>query len=294
MARQFHIKPNMYVSHIQLKVSDLARSIEYYKNVIGFKVLEQTNNTAYLTADGKTSIVSLLQIENPIPLRRDQTGLYHMALLIPSKKDFGNMLKHLIDLDIGFGAGDHHVSEAIYMQDPDGNGIEIYIDRPEDTWIWQNEFVFMTVEEVNIEDVLDAADGNWLGLPQNTVIGHIHLSVADIDTARDFYTNVLDYKVVYEYHNKAIFVSTGNYHHHLAFNIWNSKNGLSAPANAVGLKSLTIVLRDEVYAQEVKSRLKVAGYSVKMYGDEPKYGGTQSFSTVDANGFPILFTVEGV
>ena len=89
MARQFHIKPNMYVSHIQLKVSDLARSIEYYKNVIGFKVLEQTNNTAYLTADGKTSIVSLLQIENPIPLRRDQTGLYHMALLIPSKKDLG-------------------------------------------------------------------------------------------------------------------------------------------------------------------------------------------------------------
>ncbi len=292
MAKHFHKKPNMYVSHIQLKVSDLARSVRYYKNVLGFKVLEQIKDTAYLTVDGKTSLVSLIQIDNAIPLRIDQTGLYHMALLLPSKKDFGNMIKHLLDLDIRIGAGDHHVSEAIYLEDPDGNGIEIYIDRHEDTWIWQNDFVYMTVKEMDFSRILYGADANWLGLPEDTVIGHIHLSVENIDITRDFYTKVLDYKVVCEYH-KAIFVSTGRYHHHLAFNVWNSENGPSAPTNAVGLKSFTVVLKDEVYAEEVKRNLEAAGYPVKMYDDEPKYTGEQSFSTVDINGFPILFTVEG-
>lgn len=293
MAKHFHEKPNMYVSHIQLKVSDLARSLEFYKSVIGFKVLEQTKDTAYLTADGKASLVSLVEIENPIPLRLGQTGLYHMALLLPSKEDFGNMIKHLLELDIRFGAGDHQVSQAIYLEDPDGNGIELYIDRPEDTWIWQDNFVYMTVEEVDFEEILGAADGNWLGLPQDTVIGHIHLSVADLDATRDFYTKVLDYQVVSDYSKKAIFVSTGKYHHHLAFNIWNSKDGIPAPANAVGLKSFTVVLKDELYAEEVKDKLKVAGYPVDIYNEAPKYGGIQYFSTVDVNGFRILFTLEG-
>lgn len=123
------------------------------------------------------------------------------------------MIKHLIDLGVRFGAGDHYVSQAIYLEDPDGNGIELYIDRPEDTWIWQDDFVYMTVEEVELEEILDAADGNWLGLPQDTVIGHIHLSVADLDVTRVFYTKVLDYQVVSDYSKKAIFVSTGKYHH---------------------------------------------------------------------------------
>jgi len=202
------------------------------------------------------------------------------------------LIKHLIDLDVRIGAGDHHVSQAIYLEDPDGNGIELYIDRPEDTWIWQDDFVYMTVEEVDFEEILDAADESWLGLPEDTVIGHIHLSVADLDATRDFYTNVLDYQVVSDYSKKAIFVSSGKYHHHLAFNIWNSKDGVTAPDNAVGLKSFTIVLKDETYAKEVKSKLRSAGFTVDTYYEAPKYGGSQCFSTVDVNGFRILFTVE--
>ena len=293
MAKYFHKKPNMYVSHIQLKVSDLARSLEFYKNVIGFTVLEETKDRVYLTTDGKSSLVSLIQVENAVPLQRNQTGLYHMALLLPSEKDFGNIIKHLINLGVRIGAGDHHVSVAVYLEDPDGNGIELYFDRPEDTWIWQNDSVYMTIERVDFKEFIDAADDNWRGLPEDTVIGHIHLSVANIDAARHFYTKVLDYNVVNNDFDKAIFISTGKYHHHLAFNAWNSENGPSAPPSAVGLKSFTIVLKDKAYAEEVKSKLKAAGYLAEVYDDEPKYVGKQFFSTVDVNGFLILLTIEG-
>lgn len=293
MAKHFHKKPNLYASHIQLKVSDLKRSVEYYTAVLGFKVLEEAKDRVYLTVDGKTSILSLIQVENPAPLRIGQTGLYHVAFLLPTKRDFGNLVRHLVKMDVRIGAGDHHVSEAIYLEDPDGNGIELYIDRPEEHWIWEDHQVHMTVEAVDFNPILAAADGNWSGLPQDTVIGHIHLSVADIHASRSFYTKVLDYRVVCEYGEQAVFVSTGKYHHHLAFNIWNGAHGQPAPANAVGLKSFTIVLRDEAYGEEVKEKLKNAGFAVTMYGDAPKYGGKQSFSTVDPNGFTILFTVEG-
>jgi len=294
MAKHFHEKPNMYVSHIQLKVSNLARSLEFYEKVIGFKVLERSGERVYLTTDGKSSPVSLVQIEDAVHLRRGQTGLYHLALLLPTRRDLGNLLQHLIDMDVRFGGGDHHVSEAIYLEDPDGNGIELYADRSEDSWIWQNDAVYMTTEALDYRDILDAGDGNWTGLSEGTILGYVHLSVADIDATRDFYTKILDYSVVNDKYRKAIFVSTGNYHHHLAFNAWYSEKGLSAPDNAVGLKSFTIVLKDVPYAEEVKNKLKAADYPVEIYDEEPRYGGKQSFSTVDDNGFRILFTVEAV
>lgn len=293
MTTHFHKKPNMYTSHIQLKVSNLARSLEFYKTIIGFQVLEQSEDTAYLTVDGKKSLVSLLQVDNALSLRRGQTGLYHMAILLPTKKDLGNLVNHFSDLNVRIGAGDHHVSEALYLNDPDGNGIEVYIDRQEDTWIWKNDSVYMTVEQVDFGPIMAAADGNWLGLPEDTVMGHVHLSVANIDATRKFYTEVLDYKVVSEYDGNAIFVSTGKYHHHLAFNIWNGSNGVPAAVNSVGLKSFTIVLKDKEYANEVKNKVKESAYPVEIYEEGPKYGGTQSFSTIDPNGFRILFTIDG-
>ena len=105
MAKHFHEKPNMYVSHIQLKVSNLARSLEFYEKVIGFKVLERSGERVYLTTDGKSSPVSLVQIEDAVHLRRGQTGLYHLALLLPTRRDLGNLLQHLIDMDVRFGEG---------------------------------------------------------------------------------------------------------------------------------------------------------------------------------------------
>lgn len=294
MATHFHKKPNLYPAHVQLKVTNLVRSIEYYTTVIGFKVLQQTETEAYLTADGQTSLVSLVEVQNAQPLKQGFAGLYHLALLLPSRKDLGNIVQHFVNMNIRLGAADHDVSEALYLNDPDGNGIEIYIDRHESEWTWnQDEQVHMVTEQLNFQPILAAADGNWNGLPADTVMGHVHLSVVNLDKSEQFYTNVLDYNVVTRYGAQALFVSTGKYHHHFGLNTWNSNNGHAPTNDMVGLKSFTIVLKDAQYAEEVKQSLTTKGFIVENFAETPAHGGTQLFSTVDPNGLRIVFTLDG-
>ncbi|MCM3723083.1 VOC family protein [Solibacillus isronensis] len=294
MATHFHKKPNLYPAHVQLKVSNLVRSIEYYTTVIGFKVLQQTETEAYLTADGQTSLVSLVEVQNAQPLKQGFAGLYHLALLLPSRKDLGNIVQHFVNMNIRLGAADHDVSEALYLNDPDGNGIEIYIDRHESEWTWnQDEQVHMVTEQLNFQPILAAADGNWNGLPADTVMGHVHLSVVNLDKSEQFYTNVLDYNVVTRYGAQALFVSTGKYHHHFGLNTWNSNNGHAPTYDMVGLKSFTVVLKDAQYAEEVKQSLTNNGFIVENFAEAPSHGGTQLFSTVDPNGLRIVFTLDG-
>lgn len=294
MATHFHHKPNLYSSHVQLKVSALARSIEYYTTIIGFKVLKQTETEAYLTADGQTSLVSLVEVPNAAPLQPGFTGLYHLALLLPSRKDLGNIVQHFVNLNVRLGAADHDVSEALYLNDPDGNGIEIYIDRDESEWTWsEGEQVHMVTEQLNFQPILAAADGKWDGLPAGTVMGHVHLSVASLDKSEHFYTNVLDYKVVTRFGAQALFISTGKYHHHFGLNTWNSNNGHAPTEEMVGLKSVTVVLKDAAYAETVKQSLRDNDYVVEQFVAAPQFGGKQVFSTIDPNGLRIVFTIEG-
>lgn len=292
MATHFHKKPNIYTSHVQLKVSNLARSIEFYTTIMGFQLLEQTANTAYLTVDGKTSLVSLIEVPHAVS-QQGFTGLYHVALLLPTRTDLGNIIQHFIQTNTRLGAADHDVSEALYLNDPDGNGIEIYIDRPEHEWNWnQNGQVHMVTEQLNFRDILAEADGTWRGLPKGTVIGHMHLSVSDLAQTAAFYTNMLDFNIVCEYGGQALFVSTGNYHHHIGFNTWHSAGQPTLPDNAVGLQSFTIILKDETYAQAVNEKLQASGAIVEQYEKAPAYGGKQLFSTIDPSGIRIIFTVE--
>ncbi|MGE7024073.1 VOC family protein [Solibacillus cecembensis] len=294
MQKHFHKKPNMYTSHVQLKVSNLARSIEYYTTIIGFKILEQTTDTAYLTVDGKISLVSLVEVQNAQPLRDGFTGLYHLALLLPTRKDLGNIVQHFVDLNVRLGASDHHVSEALYLNDPDGNGIEIYVDRDESEWTWNVDgSVQMTTDHLNFQPILAEADKQWDGLPKDTVMGHVHLSVANLAKSEAFYTNVLGYHVVARYGAQALFISTGQYHHHFGLNTWQSANGQAPTLNMVGLNSFTIVLNDGQAAAKVKQDLETNGYHVETYEAAPKFGGQQAFSTIDPNGLRILFTIEG-
>ena len=293
MSTHFHQKPNLYTSHVQLKVSNLERSLQYYTTIIGFSVLQQDDHTAYLTFDGKTSLLSLVQVDNALPLRDGVTGLYHFALLLPTRKDLGNIVQHFVNLDVRLGASDHDVSEALYLNDPDGNGIEIYVDRPESEWTWQNGSVHMVTDRLNFNPILAEADGQWNGLPEGTVMGHIHLSVADLQATEQFYTEVLDYEVVTRYGGQALFISTGKYHHHIGLNTWHSQGGVKAPANHIGLKSYTIVLKNEEYAEQVKEKLLTAGYLIEEFAEAPLYGGKQAFSTEDPNGIRIIFTIEG-
>lgn len=294
MPTHFHKKPNKYVSHVQLKVSNLQNSLEYYTTIIGFDVLEQTNTTAVLTFDGSTSALSLEEIPNALPLKGGQTGLYHFALLLPTRKDLGNFIQHIMQQNARVGAGDHHVSEAFYLNDPDGNGIEVYADRPEQNWIWNNDStIYMTTEQVDVRSVLAEADGTWSGLPTGTVMGHIHLSVANLNESENFYTKALGYEVVTRYGNQASFISTGKYHHHIGMNTWNSLGGTATPEKGVGLKSFTIVLNNEMEAHKIKENLSKIGATVEQFQDAPKFGGQQAFSTIDPSGIRIIFTIEG-
>lgn len=294
MPTHFHKKPNMYVSHVQLKVSNLNRSIHYYESIIGFNVLERTNTSAVLTFDGTSSLLSLEEVQNAQPLRRGQTGLYHFALLLPTRSDLGNFIQHTMQQSVRVGAGDHHVSEAFYLNDPDGHGIEVYTDRPEQDWLWREDgMVYMTTEQVNVESVLREANGTWNSLPKGTVMGHIHLSVANLAESEKFYTEALGYEIVTRYGNQALFISNGKYHHHIGLNTWESLGGTPVPENGVGLKSFTIVLDNEAQANEIKGNLSSMGAKLESYDGAPKYGGAQAFSTVDPSGIRIVFTFDG-
>ena len=259
----FHSKPNTFIGHVKIKVENLDRSLKYYQEVIGFKVLEQTKTTAKLTTDGKTSVLSIEQPENVVPKQGRTTGLYHFALLLPNRSDLANIVFHFIDKGIRIGSSDHLVSEALYLADPDGNEIEIYIDRDPSEWDWNNGEVAMAVDPLNFEDLL--ANGKqepWEGLPAGTVMGHIHLHVSELKKTEEFYTKGLGFEVVNRFGAQALFISTGKYHHHIGLNTWNGVGAPTPPVNSVGLESFSLILPNKDVRNHVVSNLKNIGASV--------------------------------
>ncbi|MGE7977827.1 MULTISPECIES: VOC family protein [unclassified Psychrobacillus] len=237
---KFHQKPWTYVELVELKVSDLEQSLKFYEEVIGFKVLDKQANKIWLTADGQTALLSIEQPDNVEPKLPKTTGLYHFALLLPSREDLGAVLRFFAENGIRIGAGDHLVSEALYLNDPDGNGIEIYSDRPDSGWKWDNEFVAMDTLAINAQDILAAGAGTeWKGLPSGTVMGHIHLQVVDIEEAKEFY-ELLGFEVVTPYPG-ALFMSTGKYHHHIGLNTWAGAGSKPATEEMTGLEAFNII-----------------------------------------------------
>ena len=260
---KFHSKPNTYVGHVKIKVQDLSRSLSFYQEVLGFQILEQTDKTAELTTDGETSVLSIEQPENVVPKQGRTTGLYHFALLLPNRSDLADFITHLAALDIKIGAADHWVSEAIYLSDPDGNEIEIYIDRAPSEWSWNNGEVASGVDQLNLDDLLtERTQQSWKGLPAETIMGHVHLYVSELKKTEEFYSEGLGFEVVSRYSDQALFISTGKYHHHIALNTWMGVGAPAPPSNSVGLESFTIILADEVARNKVITQLKSIGASV--------------------------------
>lgn len=261
---KFHSKPITYVGRVNLKVQDLDRSLTFYQEVLGFQVLEQTDKTVKLTTDGKTSVLSIEQPENVVPTQGKTTGLYHFALLLPNRSDLADIVHHFMDIGFQHGSSDHLVSEALYLADPDGNGIEIYIDRKPSEWIWNNGEVAMTVDPLNFKDLLsEGKQQSWKGLPIGTVMGHLHLHVSELEKTEEFYSKGLGFEVVNRYGNQALFISTGKYHHHIALNTWAGVGAPTPTLNSVGLESFTIVLPDEAARNHILTQLKSIGASVE-------------------------------
>ncbi|MGJ9385468.1 VOC family protein [Salipaludibacillus sp. CF4.18] len=261
----FHRKPTTFISEVNLKVLKLERSLTFYKEIMGLKILEQTEHTAKLTADGKTVLLSIEQPVDVISKQQRTTGLYHFAILLPNRTDLGEILNHFLQIKYPLqGAADHLVSEAIYLADPDGNGIEVYSDRAPSEWTWDNDEVVMPSDPLDAEDLLaEAQGGSWNGLPHDTLMGHIHLQVSELDKSRNFYVEGLGFKIVSRFGNHALFISDGDYHHHIALNIWNGEGAPLPQKNSVGLESFTLMLPNEEKRSKIIEQLKRMGFPVK-------------------------------
>ncbi|WAA10120.1 VOC family protein [Fervidibacillus albus] len=263
---EFHKDPNFYIGTVCLKVTNLKKSIAFYEQIVGFKILEKTDLMAKLTVDGKTPLVILEQPEGIERKSKRTSELYHFALFLPSRKDLAEFIRHLLSIGYPFGAADHLVSEALYLNDLDGNGIEVYVDRPSDRWKWKNGLVHMDTLELNGNDLLRESDGPWTGLPKGTIMGHIHLHVSHLDEAKTFYTDGLGYHIVSIY-PQAYFFSTGGYHHHIAINTWQGVGVPAPPENSVGLKWYEIIFPNEKMMESQVEKLRQIGATVTKDGD---------------------------
>jgi catechol 2,3-dioxygenase len=246
-----------------LQVADLDRSIKFYTETLGFTLAERAGETATLTA-GDTPWLRLTQPEGVRPRPPRTTGLYHVAILVPSRAALARSLRRLVEQRYPLsGASDHLVSEALYLDDPDGNGLEIYRDRPRADWFDADGHFQMGTLPLDVYALLaegQADERPWAGLEPETRVGHMHVQVADLQAAVDFYAGVLGFGVMLASERMgAAFVSAGGYHHHLGINTWGTRNGATPPANAVGLRRFDVVLPDAAALAAVTERLRAAG-----------------------------------
>ena len=283
---RFHQQPNVYVNHVHLLISDLSRSVTFYTNILGFNILERNERRATLTTDGKTALITLEQPKNVLPKAQRTTGLYHFAILVPDRPALARVLLHLLRNNYPLqGASDHLVSEAVYLADPDGNGIEIYVDRPAETWKWEDDQVLMATLPLDVDSLLaEAGVEAFTILPRQTILGHLHLHVADLEAAKEFYCGGLGFDVVSHYGDQALFISYGGYHHHIGLNIWNGIGAPEPPRNSVGLKWYTLRFPDEATRTLAIERLQSIGAEVGKLGSE--------HFTKDPSGNLIKLTTE--
>ncbi len=260
----FHQKPVSYVESLTLKVLDLPGMSRFYAEVLGFETIEETGRETILGVNGEAILTLRYAPEFKAKARRF-AGLYHFAVLLPNRKELGKILRHLHEQKIPVGSSDHQVSEALYLSDPEGNGIEIYRDREPDEWQWRGEQVHMTVDPLDVQEVVQASnDEKWSGMPAGTVLGHIHLHVSDLQAAHDFYTGAIGFGAVANLGNQALFVSDGDYHHHIGLNIWNGIGIPALPDQTAGLAHYVIRVADEAAQQAMRERLETYGAEVQM------------------------------
>ncbi len=268
---RFHQSPITYVMEVELKVNDLQKMRDFYTNIVGFSILEASETRVVLTADGKTGLLVLEQL--PVLSSRQTAGLYHVAFLLPKRRDLANFTRHLVKHDIHFGGGDHLVSEALYFNDVEGNGIEIYADRDPEGWRWQDREVAMATYPVDFDDLLKEAVDTFTQLPKATVIGHLHLQVNDLDANERFYHEGLGFDIVSRYGNQALFMSDGGYHHHVAMNTWQRGSLPTPTKDDHGIKSFSLNV-DKKHRNQIVQRLQALGCVVNhsngtMVVDDP-------------------------
>ena len=265
------IAPQTTVGAVHLSVADLDRSQAYYREQVGVEPIGESNGRATLGAGGRPLLV--LTEEPGAQPSVGHTGLYHFALLVPTRVDLARWLAHAARDRVPLtGLSDHYVSEAIYLRDPDGHGIEIYADRPREVWEGQVG-ERMTTEPLDVDDLIGELDDptaeRFDGLAEGTVMGHVHFRVAEIPGTIEFYRDQLGFGLMAELFSTAAFLAAGGYHHHLGANTWESRGAGPPPPGTAALRHAEIVLPDDVERSRVIERLEAAGVEVADGADGP-------------------------
>lgn len=251
-----------------LRVSDADRALDFYVNKIGLELRSRTDAGAMLGT--READLLRLDIKPGIkPRNYKETGLYHVAILVPGRASLGAAIARLASNNVKLGAADHLVSEAIYIWDPDNNGIEIYRDRPRNEWTWTGDQVRMKNSPLDFEGLLAEPNVETLTtqpMKNGTRIGHIHLEVDDVAKAKKFYADVVGFAPTSTFPG-AQFLGAGGYHHHLAANIWESRNGPPPSPDTAGLSLMTFELPDVASIQALKTRLDAAGTQTRTNGN---------------------------
>lgn len=267
--RGYRLPEGTHVGGVRLQVADLPRSIAYYGQTLGMRVLRRDASTAILGAErGDRALVELHERAGARPApRRGRTGLYHFAILLPDRASLGRFVRHVGEIGARVGSADHLVSESLYLQDPDNLGIEVYADRPRDTWRRIGRELMMATDPLDVPGLVrEAGDTPWTGMPEGTLIGHMHLHVGDLAAASAFYSEALGFdRMVWQYPG-ALFLAASGYHHHLGTNTWAGSDAKPPAADEAQLLEWSIELPDAASLDAAAQSLTRAGYAAERDG----------------------------
>jgi catechol 2,3-dioxygenase len=260
------IDPATSLGAVALTVADVDAQTAFYREAIGLREIRRDGNTVELGApSGDTPLVTLIGRPDAPPRPPRTTGLFHLALLVPSRADLARALNRVTVAGHRFtGLSDHLVSEALYLDDPEGNGIEIYRDRPRQEWTYAGGQLEMATLPLDLDGVLASATAGDIGdgMAEGTRIGHVHLQVAAISAAESFYVGALGFEPTVRGYPGALFVSAGGYHHHVGLNTWAGEGAPAPPAGSRGLRGFTIVLPDAAALSRTVAAASDAGVEV--------------------------------
>jgi len=281
---KYHQKDMIKITEIELNVKNLDVMLDYYLHSLGFTLIHKDITKAILGTDNLQPIITL--VENIKATKKQMTtGLYHFAILLPNRSDLGLFLRHVIKNQIPIiGAADHIVSEAIYLEDPENNGIELYIDKDESDWRDEFGTLKMGTQELDYAGVYYSADESksFEKLPRDSIMGHVHLSVSSLQKARSFYMDTIGFNLAMDTVPKALFVGSANYHHHLGLNTWMGDK-LPSPTST-GLKSFVITYPNCETIKKTIDQLQKEKYPLK----EIEYG----YQTKDFDGNTIYLKLQ--
>lgn len=252
---------------VRLRVADRARATAWLERILGLHPLEPSEGRSRHGTERGVPLVELREVAGlrPVP-RRGLLGLYHYALLLPSRADLARFVVHLDERGERFGSSDHLFSEALYLTDPDGLTVEVYADRPRETWVYKDGEVVGTLDPLDLESLVRAAgETRWQGVPAGTRLGHMHFYVGDLAAAERFYVHGLGFRVSTRVYPGALFAAAGGYHHHVGLNVWAAHQPVAGPADA-GLDSWALVIPSEPEHAAIAGRMAAHGAPLERAG----------------------------